>query len=72
MTITKLNTAAEIKSAVDAGKTVYCDGGGYKVIKTGDDYLIKYSYGDYCVGLTGMPGTKYEDSLNGSNFYIEE
>lgn len=63
-------TLAEIKSAVDEGKTVHCGNQAYKVIRDGDRYLIKYLYGDYCIGLTWTDGV----TLNGKpeEFFLGE
>jgi len=63
----------EIKEAVDAGKVVRCDRGGYTVIKdSGNTYQIKHEGSDYCIGLHGKPGTQHENRLNGTGFYIDE
>jgi len=67
---TTLNTPEEIKSAIDAGKTVYAGSGIYLAIKdTKGQYLIKCTANGSCVGLTGAEGTKYENRLNGSDFH---
>lgn len=67
-----LTTKAEIIEAVNAGKDVYCMGGGYKVIKDSiGQYLIKFTGNGSCVGLSGQDGTQYENVLNGKDFYFE-
>jgi hypothetical protein len=64
-----LKTIEDIKNAVDAGRTVKCDNGNYTVVKNSiGQYFINYDYSDYCVGLHGMEGTKFERNLNGENF----
>lgn len=68
----ELTTKAEIIEAVDAGKDVYCDGGGYKVIKDSKgQFLIKSNINGRCIGLSGDEGTEYENVLNGTDFYVE-
>ena len=68
----KLETIAEIKTAIDAGLTVKCDNGNYTAFKDSiGQYLIRFDYSDYCIGLHGMAGTEYENSLNGKNFYVD-
>jgi len=60
------NDAASIKEAVDKGIIVYCDSDAYVVIKDSiGQYLIKYIYSEYCIGLTWKDGT----TLNGLSFY---
>lgn len=69
-----LNTISEIKAAVDAGQKVFCDGGGYEVIKDSvGQYLIHFLGGDgkYYIGLHGLEGTEYAEVLNGKDFYAE-
>ena len=64
-------TIEEIKSAVDAGKTVHWANAGYNVIKDSlGQYLIKYAPNGFCIGLTNRAG----DRLNGQadQFYIAE
>ncbi len=70
-------TIEEIKSAVDSGKTVKCGRGGlYTVIKDNlGQYLIGFNLDAFgrsenWVGLHGMKGTKYENQLNQSDFYV--
>jgi hypothetical protein len=64
-----LHTPQEIKKAVDEGKTVFCDTAYYTVIKDNiNQYFIKGQNG-HLIGLTGMEGTKYENDLNGCNFF---
>jgi len=60
-------TLDEIKTAVDAGKTVHWSNNGYRVVKTGDQYLIKHTTGN-AIGLTWLDGV----TLNGkeSDFYL--
>lgn len=66
-------TAAEIRKAVDQGKTVYAGSGAYEVFKDSNgEYLIKCTLNNSFTGLTGMQGTKYEDRLNMSKFAIVE
>ena len=68
--MTKLLTIAEIKQAVDNGEHVKCDTDSYTVYKDRiGQYLIRFDYSDYCIGLHGRPGTEYETSLNGTTFY---
>ncbi len=64
-----LRTIAQIKDAVDSGKTVKCGGGGYTVTATKGQYYISYDHSDYCIGLHGQEGTEYADKLNGKDFY---
>ena len=62
-------TLAEIKRAVDAGKTVHWTNKLYTVEKWGDDhYAIVCSYHDSAIGLTWKDGK----TMNGrpSEFYI--
>jgi hypothetical protein len=62
-----LRTADEIRAAVDAGKTVYCDTAGYVVIKDGiQQYFIKYIGNNHCIGLAHRDG----QTLNGSSFFM--
>ncbi len=67
-----LETIAEIKAAVDAGKDVRCNGGSYRVLKDSiGQYLIQFlPERDNYTGLHGRAGTKYADHLNGQQFYI--
>jgi len=68
-----LSTIEEIKAAVDNGQTVHVDTDAYEVIK--DDigqYLIICEMNDYCIGLHGIAGTKFERVLNGSAFYVKQ
>lgn len=66
-----LETAAEVRAAVDAGHTVKCNGGGYDVIKDSiGQYLIHFPPNNNYIGLAGRAGTEYEDHLNGRDFYI--
>jgi len=68
-----LTTKAEIIEAVDAGKDVYCDGGGYKVIKDSiGQYFIKFLGNGHLVYLSGQDGTPYENVLNARGFYYEQ
>lgn len=73
MTKTALITIQQIKDAVDAGLPVKADSDAYSVVKakTGE-YLIICSLNGYTIGLHGLTGTKYENVLNGSNFYYED
>jgi DNA repair protein RadC len=68
----ELTTKAEIIEAVNSGKDVYCEGGGYKVIKDSKgQFLIKSNINGRCIGLSGDEGTEYENVLNGTDFYVE-
>tara|TARA_R100001244_G_C5074422_1_gene112246 strand:+ start:24 stop:242 length:219 start_codon:yes stop_codon:yes gene_type:complete len=67
-----LETIEDIKKAVDDGRTVKCDNGNYTVVKDSGQYFITYDYSDYCIGLHGMEGTKFERNLNGENFREEQ
>ena len=69
---TILNTLAEIKTAVDAGRLVYADSEAYTVKKSGTQYLILCSLNNHCIGLHGMEGTQYKTTLNAHQFYIKE
>jgi hypothetical protein len=61
--------AEVIKQAVDMGYEVFCDGGGYKVVKDNlNQYLIKFVDTDFCVGLHN----KLTGEMNGVAFYYEE
>ena len=66
----KLTTIEEIKKAVDAGETVYCGNEGSEVYKdrTGD-YNIECKGNGYIISLHGLPGTQYENRLNGAEFF---
>ena len=66
--IIKLTTADEIKQAVKAGHTVYCQTKGYTVTNpVGEQWLICFTYNDYCIGLTWRDGV----TLNGNSFWYE-
>jgi len=53
---------AQIKAAVDAGKTVHWANTGYRVHKDkSGQYLITFDRNDHTIGLTYRAGTK----LNG-------
>ena len=68
-----LKTKAEIIEAVNSGKDVYCEGGGYKVIKDSkEQYLIECMSNKSCIGLSGQDGTQYENVLNARGFYYME
>ena len=55
-------TAAEIKAAVDAGRAVYWENPGYRVIKDNiGQYLIVCTANKYTIGLTWRDGV----TLNG-------
>ena len=72
MTRIEPQTVAAIRAAVDSGKRVTCDGGGYEVIKDKlGQYLIHFKP-DYYIGLSGREGTPYAEKLNGREFYVEE
>ena len=61
-----LKNAKDIKQAVKNGKKVFCDNGGYIVIRcTNDEYLINFINSDYYIGLTWKDGK----TLNGSKFW---
>lgn len=67
-TITPLYGLAAIKEAVESGKTVCADSPAYNVIKDSlGQFLIKYIYSDYCIGLTWRDGV----TLNAKRFWIE-
>ena len=69
----RLKTIKEIKEAVNEGKTVYEGSEAYEVIKTSwGEFLIVCSSNGYTIGLHGKEGTKYENKLNGSNFFIKD
>lgn len=64
-------TLTEIKTAIAAGKKVYCATFGYEVILDSiGQYLIIYRPNGYCIGLTHQDGI----TLNGqeSDFFMEE
>ena len=64
---TTLNTAEEIRQAVNAGKTVYAGTPAYQVIKDKiGQYLIHYINSDHYIGLTWNDDT----TLNGNEFYF--
>jgi len=64
---------AEIKRIVNTGVTVYSSNDGYIVKRTNlEDYVITFIYNGYCIGLHGLKGSRYENQLNGSNFYYYE
>jgi hypothetical protein len=68
-----LKTIAEIKAAVDAGKTVYSDTTSYTVVKGKDSrYYIANPAPTTYIGLHGLEGTKYESRLNGKTFWCED
>ena len=65
----------EIKKAIDDGKKVCWSNRAYDVIKDKiGQYLICCNLNDYCFGLHGLEGTKYENKLNGKeeDFFIVE
>ena len=65
----------EIKKAIDDGKKVCWSNRAYHVIKDKvGQYLIHCNLNDYCFGLHGLEGTKYENKLNGKekDFFIVE
>lgn len=67
-----LTTIEEIKKAVDQGYLVNCGTIAYKVIKDDlDQYLIVCTINQYTIGLHGQAGTKYENKLNGQDFYVD-
>ena len=59
-----------IQSAVNADLPVRWSNDGYHVIRSGNEYLIKFQPNGSCVGLTNRAG----DCLNGTpdEFYIKE
>ena len=61
-------TIAEIKAAVDAGRTVHWSNAGYRVTRDRfGQYLICFDRNGSCIGLTDRTG----DKLNGAeaDFY---
>ena len=61
---------AQIKAAVDLGKTVHWANEGYRVTKDGiGQYLIVCDHNQNCIGLTNRAG----DRLNGkpTEFFIK-
>lgn len=74
--MTYLKTIKEIKSAVDEGKTVYCDSEAYEVRRYSNyksrEYYIVCTSNDYVIGLHGKEGTEYEHKLNGNKFFTKE
>lgn len=63
-------TLQEIKTAVDAGKTVHWASKGYTIIKDKhNQYMIKHTNG-HCIGLTWQDGI----TMNGNpeQFFIAE
>ncbi len=67
----ELETPEEIIAAVDAGHDVRCMGGGYKVVHGAAGYMIVCEANNDTIALTGLPGTKYENVLNGDGFFYE-
>lgn len=63
-------TLDEIKTAVNAGKTVHWSNGLYRVIRAGKDYQIVCEQNGHAIGLTWQDG----ETMNGSpsEFYIEK
>ena len=62
---------AEIKAAVDAGKSVHWSNTGYRVHKDSlGQYLITFTRNDSTIGLTNRAGTK----LNGQeeDFFVSD
>lgn len=60
---------ADIKAAVDEGKTVHWANAGYRVHKDGlGQYLVTFERNDSTIGLTDRTGTK----LNGQphDFFV--
>jgi len=58
----------EIKQAIRDGKTVYCSNTAYTVVKDNlNQYLIKCSINDFCIGLTWRDGITLNDIEN--NFF---
>lgn len=63
-------TLEEIKSAVDAGKTVHWVNDGYVVVKDClGRYLITFPANGYCCGLTDQDGKMVDSELE---FFIDE
>jgi hypothetical protein len=69
-------TKQEIIDAVNEGKKVFCSKGmTYQVIKDSKgQFLIKHLHSNYCIGLHGLEGTKYENVLNADekDFFIQD
>lgn len=66
------NDIKTIKAAVDTGHTVYQGNTAYEVRKDSlERYNIVCAHNDYCIGLHGLEGGRFEHKLNGSDFYIE-
>jgi hypothetical protein len=63
-----MNSLQEVKQAVDKGLTVYWQTGLYKVIRSGEDYLIKS--GSYCVSLFWADGETSD--YKAEDFFIEQ
>lgn len=68
----ELKTIPEIKQAVDEGKTVHAGSDGYIVKKKSgsNEYIIVCKFNNHIIGLHGAVGSKYENDLNGSDFYF--
>lgn len=60
----------EIKDAVEAGKTVCWKNDAYVVIKANDEWLIKCTLNDNCIGLTWRDNK----TMNGEekDFFVKE
>jgi hypothetical protein len=64
-------TLEEIKSAVEAGKTVCWGNPGYTVLKDSiGQWLVRYVYNGYCFGLTHRDGV----TMNGKpeDFFLRD
>lgn len=62
-----LNTAEEIRNAIDSGEKVFSGNESYRVIKDRiNQYLIHYIHSDHYIGLTWTD----ETTLNGNDFYF--
>lgn len=69
-----LETAAEVRAAVDAGLDVRAGNDNYRVIKDSiGQYLIHFTgHPENWIGLTGRKGTVWEDQLNMTPIYIKK
>lgn len=69
-----LETAAEVRAAVDLGLDVRAGNDNYRVIKDSiGQYLIHFTgHPENWIGLTGREGTVWEDQLNMTPIYIKK
>lgn len=67
-----MKTIEEVRAAVDAGKAVHWNNGGYTVIKDSiGQYLIAWNYGGQGENFVGLGSAYFEpDFLKDNPFYV--